>query len=154
MSLGKADILEFPVFATDFAVKFILDNWVLILIALSSGTMLALPMLRGAGQGTLTAQGAVQLINREKAVLIDVRDAQEYAAGHPVGARSVPLAELEAKLPSVVKNKNLPVLLLCGTGARARRAVDAAKKLGYENAQVIAGGMRGWNDANLPVEKA
>ncbi|RYF80960.1 MAG: rhodanese-like domain-containing protein [Comamonadaceae bacterium] len=134
--------------------KFILDNWVLILIALSSGAMLAVPVLRGAGQGALTAQGAVQLINREKGVLIDVRDAEEYAAGHPVGARSVPLADLEAKLASVVKNKTVPVLLLCGSGARAKRAVETAKKLGYENAQVIAGGMRGWSDANLPVEKA
>ena len=134
--------------------KFILDNWVLILIALSSGTMLALPMLRGAGQGALTAQGAVQLINREKAVLVDVREAEEYAAGHPVGARNVPLADLEAKLPGVVKNKALPVLLFCATGARARRALDTAKKLGYEKAQVVAGGMRGWKDANLPVEKA
>lgn len=154
MSWGKADILEFPVFATESTVKFILDNWVLILIALSSGTMLALPTLRGAGQGTLTAQGAVQLINREKAVLIDVREAEEYAAGHPVGARSVPLADLESKLASVVKNKTVPVLLLCGSGARARKAVETARKLGYEKAQVIAGGMRGWNDANLPVEKA
>ncbi|MDA7416675.1 rhodanese-like domain-containing protein [Xenophilus arseniciresistens] len=134
--------------------KFILDNWVLILIALSSGGMLAFPALRGAGQGTLTAQGAVQLINREKAVLVDVRDAEEYAAGHAVGARSVPLADLESKLASVVKNKTVPVLLICGSGTRARGAVAAAKKLGYENAQVIAGGMRGWADANLPVEKA
>ena len=134
--------------------KFILDNWVLILIALSSGVMLALPTLRGAGQGTLTAQGAVQLINREKAVLIDVRDAEEFAAGHPVGARSVPLADLEGRLASVVKNKTVPVLLLCASGARARRAVETARKLGYEKAQVIAGGMRGWREANLPVEKA
>ena len=154
MSCGESDILEFPVFATGFTVKFILDNWVLILIALSSGAMLALPVLRGAGQGALTAQGAVQLINREKGVLIDVRDAEDYAAGHPVGARSVPLADLESKLGTVVKNKTVPVLLLCGSGARAKRAVETAKKLGYGNAQVIAGGMRGWSDANLPVEKA
>ena len=107
--------------------KFILDNWVLILIALSSGAMLALPVLRGAGQGALTAQGAVQLINREKGVLIDVRDTEEYAAGHPVGARSIPLADLEARLASVVKNKTVPVLLLCGSGARAKRAVETAK---------------------------
>lgn len=134
--------------------KFILDNWVLILIALSSGTMLALPRLRGAGQGALTPTGAVQLINREKAVLVDVREAEEFAAGHPVGARSVPLSDLEAKLPTTVKNKALPVLLFCATGARARRALETTKKLGYANAQVVAGGMRAWKDANLPVEKA
>ncbi|MFP5477499.1 MAG: rhodanese-like domain-containing protein, partial [Gammaproteobacteria bacterium] len=70
-----------------------------------------------------------------------------------VGARNVPLAELEQKLPGVVKNKALPVLLMCATGARAQRAVAAAKKLGYEQAQAVGGGMKSWNEANLPVEK-
>ncbi|MET3517574.1 rhodanese-related sulfurtransferase [Pseudacidovorax sp. 1753] len=133
--------------------KFILDNWALILLALGSGGMLAWPVLRGAGQGSLSAQGAVQIINRQKGVLIDVREPEEFAAGHAVGARNVPLAELEQKLPGVVKNKALPVLLMCATGARAQRAVAAAKKLGYEQAQAVGGGMKSWNEANLPVEK-
>lgn len=133
--------------------QFIIDNWYLILIAIGSGTMLALPMVRGGGQGALTVQGAVQLINREKGVLVDVREREEFAAGHPVGARSIPLDELEAKLPTTVKNKGVPVLLLCATGARARRAVATARKLGYENVQVVGGGMRAWTEANLPVEK-
>lgn len=134
--------------------KFFLDNWVLILIALSSGTMLALPALRGAGQGALTVQGAVQLINREKAVLVDVREAEEFAAGHALGARNVPLGELEARLPAAVKNKTVPLLLLCASGARARRALETARKLGYDKAQVVAGGLRAWTEANLPTEKA
>lgn len=134
--------------------KFILDNWVLILIALSSGAMLAWPMLRGGGAGALTAQGAVQLINRARAVVIDVRDPEEFAAGHATGSRNVPLDQLEAKLASTVKNKSLPVLVMCATGARAQRAVAIAKKLGYEQAQAVAGGLKGWKDANLPVEKA
>ncbi|MFP5474830.1 MAG: rhodanese-like domain-containing protein, partial [Gammaproteobacteria bacterium] len=62
--------------------KFILDNWALILLALGSGGMLAWPVLRGAGQGSLSAQGAVQIINRQKGVLIDVREPEEFAAGH------------------------------------------------------------------------
>ena len=134
--------------------KFIVDNWMLILIAVSSGAMLAWPLIRGTGGGSLTAQGAVQLINRERAVMIDVRDAAEYAAGHATGARNVPLDQLEQKLPATVKNKALPVLLMCASGARAQRALAVAKKLGYEQAQVIAGGLKGWKDANLPVEKA
>ena len=80
--------------------KFIVDNWMLILIAVSSGAMLAWPLIRGTGGGSLTAQGAVQLINRERAVMIDVRDATEYAAGHATGARNVPLDQLEQKLPA------------------------------------------------------
>ena len=134
--------------------KFIVDNWMLILIAVSSGAMLACPLIRGTGGGSLTAQGAVQLINRERGVMIDVRDAAEYAAGHATGARNVPFDQLEQKLPGTVKNKSLPVLLMCATGARAQRALATAKKLGYEQAQVVGGGLKSWKEANLPIEKA
>ena len=134
--------------------KFIVDNWMLILIALSSGGMLAWPMVRGAKAGSLTAQGAVQLINRERAVVVDVREPDEFAAGHVTGAKNVPLNQLEQKLAATVKNKSLPLLLVCATGARAQRAVATAKKLGYEQAQAVAGGLKSWKDANLPVEKA
>lgn len=134
--------------------KFILENWVLILIALSSGAMLAWPMLRGGGAGGLSAQGAVQLINRERAVVIDVREPDEFAAGHATGSRNVPLELLETKLGATVKNKSLPVLVMCATGARGQRAVAIAKKLGYEQAQAVAGGLKAWKDANLPIEKA
>lgn len=134
--------------------KFIVDNWLLILIALSSGAMLAWPMVRGAGTGTLTAQGAVQLINRQRAVVIDVREPDEFAAGHVTGAKNVPLNQLEDKLAGTVKNKSLPLLLICATGARANRAVATAKKLGYEQTQAISGGLKSWKEANLPVEKA
>jgi rhodanese-related sulfurtransferase len=135
-------------------VKFIVDNWMLILIALGSGGMLAWPILRGANTGSLTAQGAVQLINRERAVVVDVREPEEFAAGHVTGAKNVPLDQLEQKLPATVKNKSLPLLLVCATGARAQRAVATARKLGYEQAQAVAGGLKSWKDANLPVEKA
>ncbi|NDZ16206.1 sulfurtransferase [Variovorax sp. WS11] len=134
--------------------KFIVDNWMLILIALSSGGMLAWPLLRGANSGSLTAQGAVQLINRERAVVVDVREPEEFAAGHMTGARNVPLNQLEEKLAAAVKNKTVPLLLVCATGSRAQRAVAVAKKLGYEQAQAVAGGLKSWKDANLPVEKA
>ena len=134
--------------------KFIVDNWMLILIALSSGGMLAWPLIRGTGAGSLTAQGAVQLINRSRAVVVDVRDAEEFAAGHATGSKNVPLDQLEAKLPAAVKNKTVPVLLMCASGSRAQRAVAVAKKLGYEQAQAVAGGLKGWKEANLPVEKA
>ncbi|MBO9512940.1 MAG: rhodanese-like domain-containing protein [Variovorax sp.] len=134
--------------------KFIVDNWMLILIALSSGGMLFWPMLRSASSGSLTAQGAVQLINRERAVVVDVREPEEFAAGHVTGAKNVPLGELEQKLPGAVKNKSLPLLLICATGARAQRAVATAKKLGYEQAQAVSGGLKSWKEANLPVEKA
>ncbi len=134
--------------------KFIIDNWMLISIAVASGGMLLWPVVQGAGGGGLVPAAAVQLINREKAVVIDVCEPGEFAAGHVVGARNVPLGELETKLGAAVKNKALPLILVCQSGARSGRAVAIAKKLGYEQAQSLAGGLSGWRAANLPVEKA
>lgn len=134
--------------------KFIIDNWMILSVALASGGMLLWPMLKGGGPGALSAAAAVQLINREKAVVIDICDASEFAAGHVGGAKNVPLSQLEAKLPSVVKNKGLPLILVCQSGSRSSRAMAIAKKLGYDKAQSLSGGLTAWRTANLPVEKS
>jgi rhodanese-related sulfurtransferase len=136
-------------------VKFLLDNWMLIAIALAAGGGLLWPVIAsGAGAGALTANGAVMRINREKAVVLDVREADEFAAGHIAAAKNLPLGQLEATLTATVKNKSLPLVLVCATGARANKALATAKKLGYEQAEVLSGGLKAWTDANLPVEKS
>jgi rhodanese-related sulfurtransferase len=136
-------------------VSFFLDNWMLFAIALASGGMLMFPALTsGGGAAGLTPTEVVQLINREKAAVVDVCGPDEFAAGHVTGAKNVPLPELEAKLAGVVKNKNLPLVLVCASGMRSKRAVSIAKKLGYENTHSLTGGMGAWRTANLPVEKA
>ncbi|PQA77395.1 rhodanese-like domain-containing protein [Rhodoferax sp. TS-BS-61-7] len=134
--------------------KFIIDNWMLISIALASGALLLWPVVQGATAVGIAPNTAVQLINREKAVVVDVCQPEEFAQGHIVGSKNIPLADLEAKLPGLVKNKALPVVLVCQTGARSGRAVATAKKLGYEQAQSLAGGLKAWKAANLPVDKA
>lgn len=133
--------------------KFLIENWWLIAIAISAGGMLLWPMLSSGGSAGLTPASAVQSINREKAVVVDVCEPAEFAAGHVVGAKNIPLSELENKLPTSVKNKGLPLILVCQSGARSARAVATAKKLGYDNARSMAGGMGAWRTANLPVEK-
>jgi rhodanese-related sulfurtransferase len=135
-------------------VKFIIDNWMLLSVAIVSGGMLLWPALRGATAGGLSTAQAVQLINRERAVVVDVSETDEFAAGHVGGARNVPVGQFEQRLPEVVKNKGVPLILVCATGARAGRVLGTAKKLGYEQAQVLAGGLKAWKEANLPVEKA
>ena len=124
-------------------------------VALASGGMLMFPILTsGGGVDGLNPGEVVQLMNREKAAVVDVCSAEEFAAGHVVGAKNVPLGDLEAKLTGAVKNKTTPLVLVCATGTRSRRAVATAKKLGYENARSLSGGMGAWRTANLPVEKA
>lgn len=134
--------------------KFIIDNWHLIAIAFASGGLLLWPVLQGAVASGLDPSAAVQLINRQKAVVVDVCETAEFAAGHIVGSKNIPLAELETRLASVVKNKTLPLILVCQSGARSGRAVAVAKKLGYEQAQSLGGGLAAWKAANLPIQKA
>lgn len=134
--------------------KFIIDNWMLFAVAIGSATMLFMPQIKGAAGGTLSAAGAVQLMNREKAVVIDVSDAEEFAAGHVTNSKNVPLNQLDEKLAGLVKNKELPLILVCTSGIRSNRAVATAKKLGFANVQALAGGLKAWREANLPLEKA
>ena len=140
---------------------FLLNNWHLILAALASGGFLVWPLIKGSAGGAAavgTAE-AVRMMNREKAVLIDISEPAEYAAGHAGGARNLPMGQLEqapaqAGGKGLPTNKAVPVVLMCPTGTRSARAVAVLKKAGYENVRTLAGGLAAWREANLPVEKS
>ena len=126
----------------------------LIALALISGALLLAPVMQGAVSAGLSANDAVLLINREKAVVVDVCEPTEFAAGHIVGSKNIPLADLPSKLAAAVKNKGLPLILVCQSGIRSSRAVATAQKLGFEKAHSLGGGLSAWKTANMPVEKA
>ena len=123
----------------------------MILAVLVSGGLLLWPTLRAARSGGVPPTEAVRLMNREKAVVIDVSEPGEYAAAHIVGSRNIPIGRLEVA-PELPKNKSLPVVLVCASGARAAKAAKALQAKGYSQAVVLAGGMAGWRAANMPVE--
>lgn len=131
--------------------SFLIENWMLILLAAVSGGLLLAPQLMVAGKSVSPSE-AVRLINREKGVLIDVGEPNEFAAGHAGGARNIPFGSIDSSkdLPS---NKALPLILMCPSGARAGRAASLLRKKGYENVHPVAGGNRAWGEANLPMDK-
>jgi rhodanese-related sulfurtransferase len=135
-------------------VNFLIENWMLVAVAAASALALFLPTITKGAAGGVEPTEAVLLINREKAVLIDVCEPAEYAQGHAMGSKNIPLGQLESQLPLLVKNKSLPVILVCQVGGRASRAAAQAKKLGYDRAQALSGGLKAWREASLPVEKA
>ena len=134
-------------------VKFLIDNWMLIVLAATSGGLLLWQTLQKTQGGAIDTSEAVRLINREKGVLVDVSEPAEFAAGHAKGARHIPFGSLEGSkdLPS---NKSLPLVLMCATGARANRAAGLLRKAGYEKAVAVSGGLNAWREANLPLEKS
>jgi rhodanese-related sulfurtransferase len=135
-------------------VDFIVENWYLFVVAIASGGLLLWPVLsKGMTAGGVSTSEAVRLVNREKALFVDVRDPAEFAASHVVGARNVPMASLETakELPT---NKALPLVVVCASGARASKAVGILRKRGFENARPLSGGLAAWREANLPLEKS
>jgi rhodanese-related sulfurtransferase len=133
-------------------VNFIQENLLLIAVALVSGAMLLWPYVRRAsgGPSVSTAQ-ATQLINREDALVLDVRDPGEYGAGHILGAKNVPLSRLNDG--ELTKRKERPVIVYCEGGERASKAISALKKQGFTRVVNLTGGLRAWQQAGLPIEK-
>jgi rhodanese-related sulfurtransferase len=132
---------------------FFVNNWVLIVVAFGTGAMLVWPAVSaGPRAGSVTVTEAVNLINREKAVVIDVSEPDEYSKGHLGGAKNLPFGQVEEKLAGVVKNKATPVILVCVNGTRSGKAVAFAKKAGFATASSLQGGLSAWRAASMPVE--
>lgn len=134
--------------------NFIQNNLLLIAVAFVSGAMLIWPLVRrGSGGPWVTTLQATHMINREDALVIDVRDAAEYAKGHILGARSAPLADLERRLGELAKFKARPVIVNCESGNRSTNAIAILRRNGFAKVYNLAGGLAAWQQAGLPVEK-
>jgi rhodanese-related sulfurtransferase len=134
--------------------KFIQDNIFLIAIAFVSGAMLVWPLVRrGAGGATVNTLQATMMINREDALVLDVREPAEFAAGHILNARNIPLGELEKRADELAKWREKPVVVACATGNRSAAAAATLKKHGFAKAVNLAGGFGAWQQAGLPVGK-
>ena len=130
---------------------FVTENIFLIAIALVSGSMLLWPTIAGLSGGAsgLDALGATRLINDRNPVLVDVRPAAEFAAGHLRDAINIPLDELDKRAGELPAKR--PVLLTCSTGMRSGKAVSKLKAAGREEVFNLSGGLDAWAAAGLPV---
>ena len=135
--------------------KFLLDNWMWLAIAATSGGMLIWPMLAGArkGSSSLSTLQATQLINQKDAVVIDIRDQADYARGHILNARSFPDKVIAERRAELEKLKNNPIIVSCDSGQRAGPAAEKLRGMGLSEVFVLQGGLNAWRDAGLPVTK-
>lgn len=134
--------------------KFVMDNIFLIAIAFVSGAMLVWPMVRrGAGGPSVTTLEATQLINRQDALVLDVREQAEFAQSHILNARWLPLSQLEARAGEIEKFKDKPLIVYCASGSRSSTAASALTKRGFSKVVNLAGGFVAWQQAGLPVQK-
>jgi rhodanese-related sulfurtransferase len=134
--------------------EFIQQNSMLITAAIISGGMfLVFTFYRPGSKNSLTPTQATLLINREDAVVIDVRKSEEYVAGHLPESRNIPLSELDDRASELEKFKDTPLIIVCQTGARSEGACTKLEKLGFAKTNNLQGGINAWRDAGLPVKK-
>lgn len=133
--------------------EFIRSNALLIGLAIGSGIMLLLPMFKKSAGGVpnLSSAEAVTLINRSNALVLDVRDDAEFAAGHIADAMHIPVANLEARLGELKKYINKPILVNCQRGARSAKACAILRKAEFTQIHNLQGGLNAWVEAKLPV---
>lgn len=133
--------------------EFIKNNILLIGLALGSGFMLLLPLLKKGAGGVpnLSPAESVTLINRSNALVLDVRDDAEFASGHIVDATHIPLADLTTRLAEIKKYQNKAILVNCQRGMRSAKACDILRQAGFTQLHNLQGGLTAWIEAKLPV---
>lgn len=134
---------------------FIAKNWPLALVFVVSGAMLLWPLVKRRVSpvreiGTLDA---TRLINSEDALVLDVRETNEYAGGRLPNALHIPLSQLKDRGAELAKHAARPVIVYCERGMRSSAASAALARLGFQRVQSLRGGLRAWKDAGLPVQK-
>jgi rhodanese-related sulfurtransferase len=135
--------------------QFIQNNWPLILVVIISGGMLLWPLIgrRFSSVREVGALSATQLINRQNAVMLDLRDRKEYDGGHVPNALHIPLSELASRGGELSKFTSRPLVAYCDRGNKSGGAGSALSKLGFAEVYTLRGGVRAWTEAGLPLAK-
>jgi len=134
-------------------VKFIIDHFITVAIAVLSGGALLWLSLAPRGR-QLSPLQATQLINRGKTTaVIDVRGADAFAAGHLRDARHIPLADLATRAGELDKAKIKTVIVIDQDGKQADKAARLLKTAGFEDIYGLEGGVAAWTAAGLPLIK-
>jgi len=130
-------------------------NMVLLGLAVSSGAMLLWPLVSRPFRQSheVGAFEAVQLINRRDAVVLDVRDTGDYAAGHISSAKHIAESQLPERMKELEKYKTRPIVVCCKMGSRAPAVSATLRKQGFTEAFALRGGIAAWQQASLPLEK-
>ena len=93
------------------------------------------------------------LINRDNALVVDLRIAGDFAKGHIAGARNVQMSQFDPENKHLAPARALPVVLVCKVGQTADGAAKRLRKAGFTNVNVLEGGIQAWQAADLPLVK-
>lgn len=135
--------------------QFVTTNFFPISIAIFSGLMLIWSFVgnRIRGIKEIDTAAALQMINHKNAVVLDVREPAEFAGGHVLNAKLIPLGKLKERMGELEKHRDQPMIVVCRSGNRSGTACSLLSKAGFTQAYNMAGGMTAWQAGKLPAVK-
>lgn len=135
--------------------QFLSDNFWMVLIAVTSGLMLLWSFFgnRLRGVKDVDISGALQLINHKNALVLDVREENEYGNGHILNAKLIPVLKLKERIGEIERYRDRPILVVCRSGNRSATACSMLGNREFGQAYNLAGGMTAWQKAGLPIER-
>lgn len=133
--------------------EFIVAEWHL--VALFAGLLIALLLLiwreRAAGAFRVDPASATRLINKEQALVLDLRDNNAFGQGHIVSAKNIPHTRLAQDIKELAKYKEKPIILVCDMGRHSPASGTLLRKQGFAKIYMLTGGVQAWRSAGLPL---
>ncbi len=132
---------------------FLQQNYLTVILALVSLSGFIFFSLKKPPQNVIPAAQATLLINRENAVIIDVRSSNEYVAGHLPESHNIDLMNFEERQADLKKWHTKPIILVCQSGKRALTALAKLEKEGFPRVYCLDGGISAWIADGMPIKK-
>ena len=133
--------------------EFIQQNLMWAGLAAVSGGMLLWQTFNSSGNQRISVNEATLLINRQDALVVDVRETAEWSGGHIPNARHIALGHLAKHMSEIEKYKDKPIIVVCASGNRSGMACGTLKKAGFQQVFNLSGGIGAWSEAGLPMTK-
>ncbi len=106
------------------------------------------------GGSSVSTTELVSLVNKENAIILDIRDKSDFGQGHIVDAINIPYASIDKRVVELKAHQEKPVIIVCKMGQTATVVGKKLKEQGFEDVRRLSGGMAEWGAANLPVVKS
>ena len=130
---------------------FLFENIFLVGLIIISGVLLFFPKVLSRDNKVLGSKEVTLLINREPAILVDVRSEADFKAGHITNAINIPLDQIEVQINKITSNSKKNIIVYCQKGVRSAQAFRLLNKLSLPKLYTIEGGLDAWLKNNLPI---
>lgn len=139
----------------DQLITFTSNNTILVVAIIIVSLMLIHSLVgeKLRGYSSISPAESTQMINRDNALMLDVRENNEYSEGHIINSVHIPLSNLKTRMSDLEKYKSQKIIVACRSGHRSSQACANLKKEGFAEVFNLSGGVMAWENANLPLVK-